>query len=101
MENGGNHPHGATAVLCMSRKSGRRGLRFVEHEYKNIKIKVAITLFKNPNPEFSAVRMFEETSMKTGRHSIMKDARKYGIQLQLVYPDHKCITKEGKELKET
>ena len=49
--------------------------------------------------------MFEEKSMKTGRHSIIKDARKnaeeLGIQLQLVYPDPKCITKEGKELKET
>ena len=105
MENGGNHPQGATAVLYMSRKSGGRGLRFVEHEYENIKITAAIKLFQNPDHSFSAVKMFEEKSMKTGRHSIIKDARKnaeeLGIQLQLVYPDHKCITKEGKELKET
>ena len=85
VENRGNHPQGATAVLYMSRTSGRREVRFVEHEYKKIKIK-AIKLFQNPDPAFSAARMFEEKSMKTGRHSIIKDVRKYaeelGIQLQ-------------------
>ena len=75
----------------------------MEHEYKKIKIKASVK--QNPDHAFSAVRMFEEKSMKTGRHSIVKDARKYaealGIQLQLVFPDPKCITKEGKELKVT
>ena len=59
MENGGNHPQGATAVPYMPRKSGGRGLRFVEHEYKKIKIKAAVKLFQNPDPAFSAVSMLQ------------------------------------------
>ena len=65
----------------------------MEHEYKNIKIKAAINLFQNLDPAFSAVRMFVEKSMKTGRHSIIKDARKYaeefGIQLRTISASRK------------
>ena len=45
MENGGNHPKGSTAILYMSRKLGGRGLKSVENEYKNTKIKAAVKLY--------------------------------------------------------
>ena len=42
MENGGQHPPGSTALCCLAREHGRRGLRSVEEEYKAIKIKSAL-----------------------------------------------------------
>ena len=41
-ENGGNHPLSSTAVFYLPRVAGGRGMKSVEHEYKVIKIKVAI-----------------------------------------------------------
>ena len=106
LANGGNHPQGATAFqytcIYMSRKSGGRGLRVVEQEYKNIKVKAAMKLYQNPDQSMPAVRMFEEKSMRTGRQAMIKDARKcaeeLGVQLQLVYPKPKCITEDGEEV---
>ena len=46
--------------------------------------------------------MFEEKSVRTGRQSMIKDARKYaeelGVQLQPVYQEPKCITEDGEEV---
>ena len=45
MENEGNHSKGSTAMLYMStRKLGGKGLKSMENEYKNTKIKAAIKL---------------------------------------------------------
>ena len=78
MENGGNHPKGSTAILYMSRKLGGRGLKSVENKYKNTKIKAAVKLYCNAEPTMAAVRSFEELA---GRHSIIKDAKKYAEEL--------------------
>ena len=64
MENGGNHPKGSTAILYMSRKLGGRGLKSVENEYKNTKIKAAVKLYCNADPMMAAVRSFEELAVK-------------------------------------
>ena len=56
VENGGNHPKGSTAILYMSRKLGGRGLKSVENEYKNTKIKAAVKLYCNADPTMAAVR---------------------------------------------
>ena len=86
-----------------------RRLRAIEQEYKNIKVKAAMKLDQNPDPSLSAVRVFEEKSFRTGRQSMIKDARNYaeelGVQLQLVYLEPKCINEdsevvEGKKVKE-
>ena len=76
VENGGNHPKGSTAILYMSRKLGGRGLKSVENEYKNTKIKAAVKLYCNADPTMAAVRSFEELAVQSGRHSIIKDAKK-------------------------
>lgn len=44
---GGNHSKGSTAALYLARKNGGRGLKSVEEEYKNIKIKAAVKLYEN------------------------------------------------------
>ena len=83
MENGGNHPKGSTAILYMSRKLGGRGLKSVENEYKNTKIKAAVKLYCNADPTMTAVRSFEELAVQNGRHSFTKDAKKYADELDL------------------
>ena len=64
VENGGNHPKGSTAILYMSRKLGGRGLKSVENEYKNTKIKAAVKLYCNADPTMAAVRSFEELAVQ-------------------------------------
>ena len=60
VEKGGNLPKGSTAILYMSRKLGGRGLKSVENEYKNTKIKSAVKLYCNAaDATMAAVRSFE------------------------------------------
>ena len=103
LENGGNHPQGSTAILYLPRRCGGRGMRSVEKEYKNIKVKAAVKLYRNPDPSMGAVRGFEEKAVQTGRHSIIKDAEKYaqelGLQLYLNYPNPMCITEDGQQVR--
>ena len=49
----------------------------MENEYKNTKIKAAVKLYCNADPTMAAVRSFEELAVQNGRHSIIKDAKKY------------------------
>ena len=89
--NGGNHPQGSSVMMYLSRKCGKRGMKSVEREYKNTKIKTAVKLFSNPDPAMATVRCFEAKAVQTGRHSIIKNAQKYarelGLQLKLDFPD--------------
>ena len=55
-------------MLYMSKKCG------VETTYKDTKIKAAMKLFYSPDPYMDAVRLFEETSERGGRHSAINDA---------------------------
>ena len=102
VENGGNLPKGSTAILYMSRKLGGRGLKSVENEYKNTKIKSAVKLYCNADVTMAAVRSFEELTVQNGRHSIMKDAKKYAaeeldLQLWLKFPNPVAVA-DGKEV---
>ena len=49
---------------CQSRKLGGRGLKSVENEYKNTKIKAAVKLYCNADPTMAAVRSFEELAVQ-------------------------------------
>ena len=53
------------------------GLKSVENEYKNTKIKAAVKLYCNADPTMITVRSFEELAVQNGRHSIIKNAKKY------------------------
>ena len=76
-------PKGSTAILYMFWKFGGRGLKSVENEYKNTKIKAAVKLYCNADPTMTAVRSFEELAVQNGRHSFTKDAKKYADELDL------------------
>ena len=101
MENGGNDHKGSIAILYMSRKLSGRGLKSVENEYKNAKIKAAVKLNCNADPTMVAVRSFEELAIQNGRHSIIKDAEKYAeeldLQLWLNFPNPVAVA-NGKEV---
>ena len=70
----------------------------MENEYKNTKIKAAVKLNCNTDPAMVAVRSFEELA---GRHSIIKDAKKYAeeldLQLWLNFPTPVAVA-DGKEV---
>ena len=86
----------------MSRKCGGRGLRSVETTYKDIKIKAAMKLYSNPDPSMEAVTLFEEKSVRRGRHSVNKDKGRYakelGLHLKLECPEPMCVTDDSKEV---
>ena len=81
----------------MSRKLGGRGLKSVENEYKNTKIKAAVKLYCDADPTIAAVRSFEELSVQNGRHSLIKDAKKYAEELWLYFPNPVAVA-DGKEV---
>ena len=68
----------------MSRKLGGRGLKSAENEYKNTKIKAAVKLYCKADPTMAAVRSFEELAIQNGRHSIIKNAKTYAKELDLL-----------------
>ena len=53
------------------------------NEYKNTKIKAAVKLYNNADPTMTAVRSSEELAVQNGRHSIIKDAKKYADELDV------------------
>ena len=59
-------------------------------------------LYYNPDPSMEAVRLFEEKSVREGRHSVIKDARRYaeelGLHIKLEYPKPMCVTDDIKEV---
>ena len=73
----------------------------MENEYKNTKIKAAIKLYCNADPSMTAVRSFEELAVENGRHSVIKDAKKYveelDLQLWLNFPNPVAVA-DGKEV---
>ena len=98
-EGGGKHPCGTTSLLYLPRDKGGRGLRSVETEYKETKVKAAVKLYRNRDPAMKMVREFEEQAESKGYQSMTKEAGKYaeeyGLQLQLNHPDPVCVTEEG------
>ena len=97
-EGGGKHPCGTTSLLYLPRDKGGRGLRSVETEYKETKVKAAVKLYQNRDPVMKMVREFEEQAESKGYQSMTKEAAKYaeeyGLQLQLKHPDPVCVTEK-------
>ena len=55
VENGGKHPLGSTSLLYLPRVLGGRGLKSVEREYKQTKIKAVVRLYRNKDPAMDVV----------------------------------------------
>ena len=100
VENGGKHPASLTSLLYLPREKGGRGLRSVEHEYKNTKIKSLLKLSQNSDQAVEAVREFEEHAMASGYKLLVKEAVKYAeelnITLQFDTLNPVCVTTEGR-----
>ena len=88
VSNGGKHPLGSTALCYLSREQGGRGLRSVEEEYKAIKVKGALKLYKNTDPTMELARRFEERSGALGHTLLIKEATKFSRDLGLNYLLH-------------
>ena len=77
----------------------------MEEEYKAIKIKGALKLYKNTDSTMELLRRFEERSCVLGHTSIIKEATKFsrdlGLELSLTYPTPVCCTEEGEVVKES
>ena len=71
-EGGGKHPCGTTSLLYLPRDKGGRGLRSVETEYKETKVKAAVKLYHNRDPAMKMVREFEEQAESKGYQSMTK-----------------------------
>ena len=99
VENGGKHTLRSTALWYLTREHWGRGLRSVEEEYKAIKIKSAVKLYKNTDPTMNLVRRFEERLGTLGHNSLIKEATQFssslGLELNLVCSTPSCCTKEG------
>ena len=63
------------------REHGGRGLRLVEQEYKAIKIKGALKLYKNKDPTMNL-------------KEVTRFSSSLGLELNLNYPTPSCCTKE-------
>ena len=83
VESGGKHPLGSTVLLYLPREKRWRGLKSVEQEYKLVKIKAALKVYKNLDPTIAFVRKFEERAGEVGHHSFLKDSMKYAAELGL------------------
>ena len=66
VENGGKHSSGSTAILCVPREKGGRGLRSIENEYNVMKIKAAVKLYSNDHPAIAMV-LFSQKGSKVCR----------------------------------
>ena len=77
------------------------GLRSIETEYEETKVKAAVNLFQNRDPAMKMVRDLEERAESVGHQALTTEAavyaKEYGLQLQLEYPDPLCVT-EAREV---
>ena len=74
----GKHPCDST-----SRDKGGRGLRSIDREYKETKIKAAVKLFQNRDQVMKMVRDFEKRAESVGRQPLRKEAAKYAEEYGL------------------
>ena len=86
---------------CLGSSVEDWGLKSVENEYKNTKIKAALKLYWNADPTIAAVRSFEKLAVQNGRYSIIENAKKYAeeldLQLWLNFPNPVAVA-DGKEV---
>ena len=70
-------------MLYAARSLGGRGLKQISTTYKETKIKAATRLATSDDPKLQAARQFQVIKEKKGRRSVLKDARKYAIDMEL------------------
>ena len=81
MDNGGRHSCASVPLLYLSRPQEGRGLKSVEQEYKELRIKTAIHLYASNYPAVKTATLADQARRNRGRRSFMKDAEKYAEEL--------------------
>ena len=117
---GAKHTNTVNDGLYLSRRKGGRGLRSVENDYKDVKVKAAMKLKMNDDSRMKLVNRFSQIHLHTNSYSIFKEANRHcqdkGIVFQcqldsivIKFPheeeeisteDKLCIEKFSKKLKE-
>lgn len=84
------------------KRTGGRGLKSVEMEYKQTKVKAAVKLYSNNDRTLKLVREFEEHASMKGYKSLVKEAQCYanemGISLDLSHLQPVCKDRDGKDI---
>ena len=84
---------------CISLDTWGHGVKSLEAEYKQTKIKSAVKLYGNEDPTIGLGRAFEEqAAVKGHRKEAGKFAEELGVSLNLSYPNPKLYDEEGKEV---
>ena len=65
VENRGKHSLGSTALVYLPRRLGGCGLKSIEREYNQTKVKAVVRLYTNKDPVMDAVRRFDKRSEET------------------------------------
>ena len=71
----------ANCSLYLPRSKGGRGLKQIENTYKQTRIKAAMKILVDDDPEMILVRKFDKQRMDKGRSSIIKDAMVYAKEV--------------------
>ena len=80
-ERGARHQQHLNSLLYASRSIGGRGLKQIASVFKETKIKTALRLATSADLKLQAVAKLQQVKEGKGRRSILKDARKYVIDL--------------------
>ena len=80
-DNKGRHPCASVHLMYLPRSMGGRGLKSVEQEYKELKIKTAFHLYTSTDQAVKAAAQADQARRSRGRKSLMKDAEKYAEEL--------------------
>ena len=62
---------------------GGKGLKSVEQEYKELKIKTTLHLYTSTNQAVKAATQADQARRSRGRKSLMKDPEKYAEELEV------------------
>ena len=82
-ERGARHPQHLNSLLYASRSIGGRGLKQIASVFKETKIKTALRLATSADLKLQDVAKLQQIKEGKGRRSILKDGRKYAIDLGL------------------
>ena len=81
IDNKRRHPCASVHLMYLSRSMGCRGLKSVQQEYKELKIKTALHLYTSTDQAVKEAAQSDQARRSKRRKSLMKDAEKYAEEL--------------------
>ena len=77
VENGGKNPCGSTSLLYLPTVPAGRGLCSIVRDYKETKVKAALSLSQNRDRVMNMVGDFEKRAESVGHQSLTKEVSRY------------------------